>query len=143
MFIHIAIQFQILGRTIRVDHVEDYKQPKEFGDEDELTKHIRSEGCAPQLPQSEEEESEEEEDYVTPVKKVKKGNHGNHKHRIDFSVCYIVSVKDQIIGILIWCLSLLSVIIDCKSENVMGMLSLLQYICRHSGLNAVTFVIVD
>jgi hypothetical protein len=62
--------------------VEDYKQPKEFGDEDELTKHIRSEGCAPQLPQSEKEESEEEEDYVTPVKKVKKGNHGNHEHRI-------------------------------------------------------------
>lgn len=62
---------KILGRTIRVDHVENYKAPKEFGDEDEITKQIRSEGCAPQLLESD-SESGEDQDNVVPVKKLKK-----------------------------------------------------------------------
>lgn len=48
--------------------MENYKQPKEFGDEDEITKQLRSDGCAPKLL-----ESEEEDDFVLPKKKVKKG----------------------------------------------------------------------
>ena len=39
--------FQLLGRTLRVDHVEEYRKPKEHGDEDEMTLKIRSEGIAP------------------------------------------------------------------------------------------------
>ncbi|ESO05011.1 hypothetical protein HELRODRAFT_145168, partial [Helobdella robusta] len=38
---------KILNRMIRVEHVKDYKIPKESGDEDELTKLVRSAGCGP------------------------------------------------------------------------------------------------
>jgi len=38
---------KLLNRTIRVDHVENYKVPKEFGNEDDLTKVLRTDGCAP------------------------------------------------------------------------------------------------
>ena len=50
--------------------MEEYKQPKEFGDEDDMTKQLRSEGIAPTAPKSEEEEEEEE---IYPSKKPKKG----------------------------------------------------------------------
>lgn len=40
---------QLLNRILRVDHVQDYKIPKEFGDEDEITRLIRSEGCGPSV----------------------------------------------------------------------------------------------
>ena len=53
-----------------MDHVSNYRKPKDFGDEDEITKHLRDEGCAPKLESS---ESEQEEEYDIPVKKVKKG----------------------------------------------------------------------
>ncbi|GFR62876.1 RNA-binding motif protein, X-linked 2 [Elysia marginata] len=62
---------KILGRTIRVDHVKDYKVPKEFGDEDELTKKVRAEGVAPKVESSTEEE-EEEEDVIEEKKTEKK-----------------------------------------------------------------------
>lgn len=39
---------QILGKTIRVDHVNDYKPPKEHDDMDEVTRKLQTEGCAPQ-----------------------------------------------------------------------------------------------
>lgn len=65
-------QLQILGRMIRVDHVEDYKKPKEHGNEDEVTMKLRAEGCAPKLPDSPEEMSSEEEPLQVKVK-VKKG----------------------------------------------------------------------
>ncbi|KAL8625541.1 hypothetical protein ACOMHN_014630 [Nucella lapillus] len=43
---------KVLGRIIRVDHVADYKKPKEKGDEDEVTLMLRAEGCAPKVPQT-------------------------------------------------------------------------------------------
>lgn len=43
-----------------MDHVADYKQPKEHGDEDEVTKALRVEGCAPHLPQALTNELQEE-----------------------------------------------------------------------------------
>ena len=43
---------QLLGRTLRVDHVEEYRKPKEHGDEDDLTMKVRAEGIAPRLPES-------------------------------------------------------------------------------------------
>lgn len=38
---------KILNRTIRVDHVAEYKVPKEGKKTDEETKKIYTEGCAP------------------------------------------------------------------------------------------------
>ena len=52
-----------------MDHVKDYKMPKEHGDEDDLTKKVRSEGCAPKLESSTEEEEEED---VSEVRKTEK-----------------------------------------------------------------------
>lgn len=52
-----------------MDHVKDYKPPKDFGTEDQITQKLRSEGCAPKLPSS----SEDEDNYNIPMKKVKKG----------------------------------------------------------------------
>ncbi|KAK2827930.1 hypothetical protein Q5P01_018964 [Channa striata] len=61
---------KIKGRTIRVDHVKDYRPPKDSEDIDDVTKHLREEGCAPKAPES--SSSEEDEQYCTPVKKPKK-----------------------------------------------------------------------
>ncbi len=43
---------KILGKTIRVDHVSDYKPPKDDDRYDDETRRIHAEGCAPkkQLP---------------------------------------------------------------------------------------------
>jgi hypothetical protein len=38
---------QLLGRTIRVDHVADYKPPKDSDKLDEETRKLHVEGCAP------------------------------------------------------------------------------------------------
>ncbi|XP_014212434.1 RNA-binding motif protein, X-linked 2 [Copidosoma floridanum] len=39
---------KILGRTIRVDHVKDYKPPKDSKKIDDDTRKLRMEGCAPE-----------------------------------------------------------------------------------------------
>ena len=58
---------QLLGRTLRVDHVLNYRPPKEHGDEDDITKSLRDTGCAPKIAPS----SEEEEMPLLPIKKKK------------------------------------------------------------------------
>ncbi|XP_041750664.2 RNA-binding motif protein, X-linked 2 [Coregonus clupeaformis] len=63
---------KIKGRTIRVDHVLNYRPPKDNEDMDDITKRLREEGCAPKLPDLSSSESEEEEQYAVPVKKPKK-----------------------------------------------------------------------
>ncbi|KAM6984619.1 RNA-binding motif protein, X-linked 2 [Aplochiton taeniatus] len=63
---------KIKGRTIRVDHVKDYRPPKDHEDIDDITRQLREEGCAPKAPAPSSSDSEEEEQYVVPVKKVKK-----------------------------------------------------------------------
>ncbi|XP_042563274.1 RNA-binding motif protein, X-linked 2-like, partial [Clupea harengus] len=60
---------KIKGRTIRVDHVANYRPPKDSDDIDDVTKTLREQGCAPKLSSS---ESEEEDDYAVPMKKPKK-----------------------------------------------------------------------
>ncbi len=62
----LVLTVQVLGRTIRVNHVENYRMPKEHGDEDEVTMKLRETGCAPQLQPVEPEKS-------AVTKKVKKG----------------------------------------------------------------------
>lgn len=55
-----------------MDHVKDYRPPKDSEDIDDVTKRLREDGCAPQHPPSSSSESEEEE-YAVVVKKPKKG----------------------------------------------------------------------
>lgn len=55
-----------------MDHVKDYRPPKDAEDIDDITKLLREEGCAPKVPVSP-ASSEEEEVYAVPVKKAKKG----------------------------------------------------------------------
>lgn len=45
------LYLQLCNRTIRVDHVANYKPPKESERDDEITKVLKSEGCAPQVVQ--------------------------------------------------------------------------------------------
>lgn len=55
-----------------MDHVKDYRPPKDSDDIDDVTKSLREEGCAPKAP-SPASSSGEEEQYAIPVKKPKKG----------------------------------------------------------------------
>lgn len=64
---------QIKGRTLRVDHVKDYRPPKDSEDIDDVTKLLREEGCAPIAPASSSSEEEDEQNPV-PAKKLKKGD---------------------------------------------------------------------
>lgn len=50
---------QIKGRQIRVDHIMDYKVPKEDEEIDELTMKIREKGVAPQVMNEYEEDKVE------------------------------------------------------------------------------------
>ncbi|XP_016399080.1 RNA-binding motif protein, X-linked 2-like [Sinocyclocheilus rhinocerous] len=63
---------KIKGRTIRVDHVANYRPPKDNEDIDDVTKCLREEGCAPKVPLPSSFESGSEEEYAVPVKKPKK-----------------------------------------------------------------------
>ncbi|KAM3827363.1 RNA-binding motif protein, X-linked 2 [Vipera latastei] len=64
---------KIKGRTIRVDHVANYRPPKDSEDVDEITKAVREKGCGVKTPpQSSAESSEEDEMEVKRHKKEKK-----------------------------------------------------------------------
>ncbi|XP_005803637.1 RNA-binding motif protein, X-linked 2 [Xiphophorus maculatus] len=62
---------KIKGRTIRVDHVKNYRPPKDHEDIDDITKRLREDGCAPTEPAAA-APSEEDEQQDVPVKKAKK-----------------------------------------------------------------------
>lgn len=57
-----------------MDHVKDYRPPKDSEDIDDVTKILREEGCAPRAaappPSS---SSDENEQNAIPAKKLKKG----------------------------------------------------------------------
>ncbi|MCJ8740562.1 hypothetical protein PDJAM_G00060340 [Pangasius djambal] len=61
---------KIKGRTLRVDHVSNYRPPKDSDDIDDVTRRLREEGCAPREHSS--SESESEDGCVLPLKKPKK-----------------------------------------------------------------------
>nr|XP_040039090.1 LOW QUALITY PROTEIN: RNA-binding motif protein, X-linked 2 [Gasterosteus aculeatus aculeatus] len=74
---------KIKGRTIRVDHVKDYRPPKDTEDMDDITKHLREQGCAPKTtgpPPSHSSSSEEERDGV-PAKRIKKDKKEKKKRK--------------------------------------------------------------
>lgn len=54
-----------------MDHVKDYRPPKDTEDMDDVTRHLREEGCAPKVP-TVSSNKEDQEDGV-PMKKAKKG----------------------------------------------------------------------
>ena len=56
-----------------MDHVKDYKPPKDSDDIDDVTKQLREQGCPPKVEEPASSESEDEQ-YVIPVKKAKKGD---------------------------------------------------------------------
>ncbi|XP_013925570.1 PREDICTED: RNA-binding motif protein, X-linked 2 [Thamnophis sirtalis] len=63
----------IKGRTIRVDHVANYRPPKDYEDTDEITKALREKGCGIKTPPpSSAEPSEDDEVEVKKHKKEKK-----------------------------------------------------------------------
>ncbi|XP_051537175.1 RNA-binding motif protein, X-linked 2-like [Myxocyprinus asiaticus] len=63
---------KIKGRTIRVDHVANYRPPKDTDDIDDITEQLRKEGCAPKVPPPSSSDSESEKDDAVPLKKPKK-----------------------------------------------------------------------
>ncbi|XP_054711358.1 RNA-binding motif protein, X-linked 2-like [Uloborus diversus] len=63
---------KICGRTIRVDHVANYKPPKEDERDDELTRTLKAEGCAPKPIKTELAESVVKKPKKKKVKKVVK-----------------------------------------------------------------------
>ncbi|XP_070839136.1 RNA-binding motif protein, X-linked 2 isoform X2 [Chaetodon trifascialis] len=63
---------KIKGRTLRVDHVKDYRPPKDTEDIDDVTKQLREDGCAPKAREHSSSSSDEDEQYAIPVKKPKK-----------------------------------------------------------------------
>lgn len=42
-----SMKLKVLGKSLRVDHVSNYKPPKDNEDYDEITRKLHSEGCAP------------------------------------------------------------------------------------------------
>lgn len=61
---------QIKGRTIRVDHVANYRPPKESEDWDEVTRDLHAKGCGVKTPPHSSSDSPSEDEDV-PVKKQK------------------------------------------------------------------------
>uniref|UniRef100_A0A803VAL7 RNA-binding motif protein, X-linked 2 n=1 Tax=Ficedula albicollis TaxID=59894 RepID=A0A803VAL7_FICAL len=61
---------KIKGRTIRVDHVANYRPPKESEDWDEVTRALDAKGCGVKTPPHTSSESPSEDEDV-PVKKQK------------------------------------------------------------------------
>merc|ERR1719323_1839328 len=73
---------KVLGRQIRVDHVHQYKLPKDLEKLDQDKRKLFEEGCAPkELTPSESEESEEEEEQVVVKVKKEKKKKKDKKHK--------------------------------------------------------------
>lgn len=61
---------QIKGRTIRVDHVANYRPPKESEDWDDVTRALHAKGCGVKTPPHTSSDSPSEDEDM-PVKKQK------------------------------------------------------------------------
>ncbi|KAF8764446.1 RNA-binding motif protein like [Argiope bruennichi] len=72
---------KLCGRTIRVDHVANYKPPKDNEHDDEITKMLKSEGCAPKPVQAESSIPSDKEVQKKKHKKHKKEKKKKHKKR--------------------------------------------------------------
>ncbi|ERE65744.1 RNA-binding motif protein, X-linked 2-like protein [Cricetulus griseus] len=59
---------KIKGRTIRVDHVSNYRAPQESEDMDEVTRELQEKGCGAKTPPSSSTEVSEDEDVKPTIK---------------------------------------------------------------------------
>ncbi len=82
---HLLLCLQLGGRTIRVDHVEEYRQPKgDEKDEDGKFKPRPETGCAPILaPKPNFDESNSEEEETSRKKKSKKRKKNKTKRKYE------------------------------------------------------------
>ncbi|XP_070615947.1 RNA-binding motif protein, X-linked 2 [Erythrolamprus reginae] len=78
---------KIKGRTIRVDHVANYRPPKDSEDTDEITKALREKGCGVKTPPPSSAEPSEDDDvevkrHKKEKKKKKKKEKREHRKRL-------------------------------------------------------------
>ena len=71
---------KVLSRMIRVDHVHQYKLPKDLEKLDQDKRKLFEEGCAPKEIDIEFSESSEEELVIKPKKEKKKKKHKRRRH---------------------------------------------------------------
>ncbi|KAM6300202.1 RNA-binding motif protein, X-linked 2 [Aegotheles albertisi] len=69
---------KIKGRTIRVDHVANYRPPKDSDDLDDITKALHAKGCGVRTPPHTSSDSLSEDEEV-PVKKQKEQESGREE----------------------------------------------------------------
>uniref|UniRef100_A0A182YRM9 Uncharacterized protein n=1 Tax=Anopheles stephensi TaxID=30069 RepID=A0A182YRM9_ANOST len=68
---------KLVGKTIRVDHVEDYRPPKETEKTDTETRQLYMEGCAPEVMMRREKEMKTRS--ATPEQKPERSRHTDVK----------------------------------------------------------------
>lgn len=71
---------KILDRMIRVDHVLNYKPPKDNDDLDDMTKFLREEGCAPSIIEQKKEKIEQFMEKKSKIKDEYKRRDRNDEH---------------------------------------------------------------
>ncbi|XP_047619880.1 RNA-binding motif protein, X-linked 2 [Phacochoerus africanus] len=71
---------KIKGRTIRVDHVSNYRAPKDSEETDDVTKELQERGCGAHTPSQSSSESSEDD---KPTKKHKKDKKEKKKRKKD------------------------------------------------------------
>lgn len=71
---------KIKGRTIRVDHVSNYRAPKDSEEMDDVTREIQNKGCGAQTPSPNSSEGSEDD---KPTKKHKKDKKEKKKRKKD------------------------------------------------------------
>ncbi|XP_069469208.1 RNA-binding motif protein, X-linked 2 isoform X2 [Ambystoma mexicanum] len=72
---------KIKGRTIRVDHVANYRPPKDTDDIDDVTKALREKGCGVKTPPPSSSESSSEDDLPAKKQKDKKEKRKKKKEK--------------------------------------------------------------
>ncbi|XP_075040790.1 RNA-binding motif protein, X-linked 2 [Mixophyes fleayi] len=87
---------KLKGRTIRVDHVANYRPPKDADDIDEVTKDLREKGCGARTPSASSSEEEPGEQRKTEREKIKKRKkkRKDHSHEIN-SARDIETIKQE------------------------------------------------
>lgn len=71
---------KIKGRTIRVDHVSNYRAPKDSEETDEVTRELQAKGCGAGVPSGSSAENSEDD---KPIKKHKKDKKERKKKKKD------------------------------------------------------------
>lgn len=97
-----------MGKTVRVDHVSNYKPPKDNENYDDITRKLHSEGCAPvnQIPERNIKQEDSRSRKRSPalrispdVKRIKRESPESHRERSGKRVSshlYIYHINHQI-----------------------------------------------